>query len=124
MCNAKSLWCQGHGGIDSPQRHRGHEGNARTDGSKEMAGNRRASRAQQNRSAALQPKIVQAAPQLLAPSGAKVTEGLIHHRGTEDTKGMQELMVVRKWPAIEGHHARSKTDQRRSNQKLSKQHLN
>jgi hypothetical protein len=37
---------------------------------------------------------------------------------------MQELMVVRKWPAIEGHHARSKTDQRRSNQKLSKQNLN
>ena|SRR5260370_1139990 len=48
--------------------------------------------------------------------GAKVTEGWIHHRGTEDTKGMEELMVVRKWPAIEGHHARRKTDQRRSNQ--------
>jgi len=47
--------CQGHGGMDSPQRHRGLEVNGRTDGRKEMAGNRGASRPQENRSAALQP---------------------------------------------------------------------
>jgi hypothetical protein len=62
------LWCQGHGGMDSPQRHRGHEGNARTDGSKEMAGNRGASRAQQNRSAVLQPKLSKQNLNLPGPS--------------------------------------------------------
>ena len=62
------LWCQGHGGMDSPQRHRGHEGNARTDGSKEMAGKRGTSRAQQNRSAALQPKLSKQNLNLPAPS--------------------------------------------------------